>query len=83
VRPEPAMVHESNQWLQIEGPQKVRTSTGNLIAIGFPVLFLSRKEARQPNAGALIRGNVVGWYGINAPPATATKGVRNAYHRNS
>ena len=33
--------------------------------------FESRKVARQPNAGVLIRGSVVGWYGITRTPATA------------
>jgi CspA family cold shock protein len=30
--------------------------------------FTSRKVARQPNAGASIRGSVVGWYGITRTP---------------
>ncbi len=27
---------------------------------------------RQPNAGAFLRGSVVGWYGITRTPATST-----------
>ncbi len=30
--------------------------------------FTSRTVARQPNAGALFRGRVVGWYGITRTP---------------
>jgi CspA family cold shock protein len=33
-----------------------------------------RTNARQPNAGALIRGNVVGWYGITRAPGHSNTG---------